>query len=65
MRVFEYDYNLESGEISNRKVLFKPEEGRGMTDVMCIDSENNLLVAFWGGSRIEQRVQKTVHSLQL
>jgi gluconolactonase len=53
--VFEYDYNLETGEISNRKVLFKPEESRDMTDGMCIDSEDNLWVAFWGGSRIEER----------
>ena len=56
--VFEYDYNLESGEISNRKVLFWPEEGRGMTDGMCIDAEDNLWVAFWGGSRIEARSTK-------
>ena len=56
--VFEYDYDLETGAISNRKVLFKPEEGRGLTDGMCIDSEDNLWVAFWGGSRIEQRSTK-------
>nr|MCR5766180.1 SMP-30/gluconolactonase/LRE family protein [Treponema sp.] len=56
--VFEYDYDLESGQISNRKVLFKPEEGRGMTDGMCIDSQDNLWVAFWGGSRIEERSTK-------
>ena len=56
--VFSYDYNLETGKISNRKVLFKPEENRGFTDGMCIDSEDNLWVAFWGGSRIEQRSTK-------
>jgi len=56
--VFSYDYNLETGEISNRKVLFKPEEGRGLTDGMCIDADDNLWVAFWGGSRIEKRSTK-------
>ena len=29
-----------------------------MTDGMCIDSQDNLWVAFWGGSRIEQRSTK-------
>lgn len=56
--VFSYDYDLETGEISNRKVLFKPEENNGLTDGMCIDAEDNLWVAFWGGSRIEQRSTK-------
>ena len=56
--VFEYDYDLESGMISNRKVLFKPEEGKGLTDGMCIDADDNLWVAFWGGNRIEQRSTK-------
>ena len=54
--VFVYDYDLSSGEISNRKVLFKVENA--VTDGMCIDSEDNLWVAFWGGHRIEQRSGK-------
>ena len=30
----------------------------GMTDGMCIDSDDNLWIAFWGGSRIEKRSGK-------
>ncbi len=56
--VFEYDYDITSGKISNRKVLFKVEEGKGLTDGMCIDADDNLWVAFWGGNRIEQRSTK-------
>ena len=56
--VFSYDYDLASGQISNKKVLFTPEEGKGLTDGMCIDAEDNLWVAFWGGSRIEKRSGK-------
>lgn len=56
--VFSYDYDLETGEISNRQILFKPEENNGLTDGMCIDADDNLWVAFWGGSRIEQRSTK-------
>ncbi|MBP5452264.1 MAG: SMP-30/gluconolactonase/LRE family protein [Treponema sp.] len=56
--VFSYDYDIESGSISNRRILFRPEEGRGLTDGMCIDADDNLWVAFWGGSRIEKRSAK-------
>jgi len=56
--VFEYDYDLKTGKISNRRILFRMEEGRGITDGMCIDSEDNLWVAVWGGSRIEERSTK-------
>ena len=56
--VFSYDYDLKTGEISNRQILFKPEENNGLTDGMCIDAEDNLWVAFWGGHRIEQRSTK-------
>ena len=54
--VFSYDYDLGTGEISNRKVLFNIEGG--VSDGMCIDSEDNLWVAVWGGRRIEQRSTK-------
>lgn len=53
--VFVYDYDFESASISNRKVLFSIPRDQGLSDGMCIDSEDNLWVAFWGGSRIEKR----------
>lgn len=49
--VFRYDYDKETGVISDRKVLFTVEEG--VSDGMCIDTQDRLWVAFWGGSRIE------------
>ncbi|MBP5359624.1 MAG: SMP-30/gluconolactonase/LRE family protein [Treponema sp.] len=54
--VFAYDYDLTTGNISNRQILFKVEDG--ISDGMCIDSEDNLWGAFWGGHRIEQRSTK-------
>ena len=51
--VFKYDYDPETGDISGRRVLFNIEGG--VPDGMCIDSEDNLWVAVWGGSRIEKR----------
>ena len=51
--VFKYDYDPERGIISNRRTLFSVENG--VPDGMCIDSEDNLWVAVWGGNRIEKR----------
>jgi sugar lactone lactonase YvrE len=55
--VFVFDYDEESGEIKNRKMLFPIENG--VPDGMTIDSEDNLWVAVWGGNRIEKRSGKT------
>lgn len=59
--VFVYDYNISDGSISNRKVLFNVEDG--VPDGMCIDSEDNLYVAIWGGRRIEKRSSRTGEKL--
>ncbi|RKM61903.1 SMP-30/gluconolactonase/LRE family protein [Butyrivibrio sp. CB08] len=55
--VFVYDYDVETGNISDRKVLFTVENG--VPDGMCIDSEDNLYLAVWGGSRVEKRSGQT------
>ena len=55
--VFAYDYDEASGDISNRQVLFEVKDG--VSDGMCIDSEDNLWVAIWGGRRIEKRSTAT------
>ena len=51
--VFTYDYNIKTGEISNRKILFHVDDG--VPDGMCIDSQDRLWVAIWDGNRIECR----------
>ena len=51
--VFSYDYNIKSGEISNRQILFQVNDG--VPDGMCIDSQDRLWVAVWDGKRIECR----------
>ena len=55
--IFAYDYDEIAGDISNRKVLFEIKDG--VPDGMCIDSEDNLWVAVWGGRRIEKRSSVT------
>ena len=55
--VYSYDYDLDTGYISNRKVLFEVSDG--VPDGMTIDDNDNLYVCIWGGSRIEVRSSKT------
>ena len=55
--VFAYDYAAATGDISNRRVLFNVEGG--VSDGMCIDDQDRLWVAIWGGSRVECRDTKT------
>ncbi len=55
--IFAYDYDETTGDITNRRELFKIEDG--VPDGMCIDTEDNLWVAVWGGSRIEKRSSVT------
>ena len=59
--VFKYDYNIEDGSISNRRKLFDVENG--VSDGMCIDADDNIWVAVWGGSRIEKRDGETGEKL--
>ena len=61
--VFAYDYDAISGICSNRHVLFTVQDG--VPDGMCIDSDDNLWLAVWDGSRIEKRDSKTGKLLAL
>jgi gluconolactonase len=55
--VFAYDYDNETGAISGKELLFEVTDG--VPDGMCIDSDDNLWLAVWGGKRIEKRSSKT------
>ncbi len=51
-KVFIFDYDINTGLISNRKVLAEID---GIPDGMTIDDNDNLFIAIWGGNRIEVR----------
>ncbi|WP_183564114.1 SMP-30/gluconolactonase/LRE family protein [Mucilaginibacter sp. SP1R1] len=44
-----YDFDLESGNISNERIIVKIEEPGYTPDGMCIDGQGMLWVAIWGG----------------
>ena len=47
-----FDYDATTGNISNRRTAIKVPDGSGLPDGMCIDSEDKLWVALWGGSGV-------------
>ena len=44
-----FDYDDETGNITNRRIAVKIPKGIGAPDGMTIDAEGNLWVALWGG----------------
>ncbi|MCD6355244.1 MAG: SMP-30/gluconolactonase/LRE family protein [Prolixibacteraceae bacterium] len=51
-KVMAYDYDNETGNISNPKVAVNVSKELGAPDGMTIDAEGNLWVALWGGSAV-------------
>lgn len=51
-QVVAYDYDLESGAVSNRRIAVQVPEDQGSPDGMTIDSEGMLWIAHWGGWQV-------------
>ncbi|XP_012696089.2 regucalcin [Clupea harengus] len=47
-----FDYDLSTGSISNRRVVYKMEKEEAIPDGMCIDTEGKLWVACYNGGRV-------------
>jgi sugar lactone lactonase YvrE len=53
--VVAYDYDPETGGISDKRVAVRLPEGFvGMPDGMCVDAEGMLWIALWGGSGLSR-----------
>lgn len=48
--IFKYDYDLETGNISNGKPFIVLAKGDGIPDGMCMSTDGSLWVAIWEGS---------------
>lgn len=55
-RVDAFDYDLQTGEVSNRRPWVEVPEQAGSPDGMCIDSEDGIWIALWGGSAVHRYV---------
>ncbi|MDP5276592.1 SMP-30/gluconolactonase/LRE family protein [Chengkuizengella axinellae] len=53
-QVVAYDYSIESGEITNKKVAVEIPAAEGGPDGMTIDAEGKLWVAHWGGYKVSR-----------
>jgi sugar lactone lactonase YvrE len=51
-RILSFDFDLETGTISNKETFVDVPRDFGYPDGMCMDVENNIWLAHWGGSQI-------------
>ncbi len=51
-KVMAWDYNNETGEISNPKPAIEVSEEMGYPDGMTIDADGNVWIALWSGSAV-------------
>lgn len=51
-KVMAWDYNNETGEISNPKTAIEVPQKMGYPDGMTIDADGNVWIALWGGSAV-------------
>ncbi|XP_003218839.1 regucalcin [Anolis carolinensis] len=47
-----FDYDLQTGKLSNRRHMYKMEKEDSIPDGMCIDTEGKLWVACYDGGRV-------------
>lgn len=50
--VFAYDFDLQSGAISNKRVFLKVEPDSGVPDGLTVDSQGHVWVAFYDGWKV-------------
>lgn len=50
--IFAYDYEMETGEISNQRRVVEIPKDEGSPDGMTIDEDGMLWVAHWGGAQV-------------
>ena len=53
-----YRYEIENNKLKNKKVFKKFSSDDGKPDGMCLDKDGNILVAMWGGGKINRMDQK-------
>ncbi|HKK73922.1 MAG TPA: SMP-30/gluconolactonase/LRE family protein [Saprospiraceae bacterium] len=52
LSVAAFDFELATGAITNRRTVIEIPEEEGFPDGMCIDTEDKLWIAHWGGWQV-------------
>ncbi len=55
--VWKYDYDVNTGEMSNKTVFCRIDDGA--PDGMCVDIDDTIWVAHWGGGKVSHWNTKT------
>jgi sugar lactone lactonase YvrE len=53
-KVYAYDFDLESGEIANRRVFIDRPQANGGPDGLIVDAEGAVWIAVWGDFCVER-----------
>lgn len=53
-QVLALDYDLDTGKITNARVVIRVDKSFGWPDGMTSDTDGNLWIAMWGGARVSQ-----------
>jgi len=56
-RIYAFDYDSPSGEITNRRLFYQATPDEGLPDGMKVDAESCVWSARWGGSCIKRHDQ--------
>ncbi len=64
--IYIFDYNVQSGALSNQRVFARFDESDGLPDGATLDADGRLWSALWDGSCVAQldgsgRIEKRVH----
>ena len=50
--IYQYDFDLESGDVTDRQVFVQLAEDRGVPDGLTVDRDGFVWCAIYGGSRV-------------
>lgn len=63
LQVAAYNYDVDTGAISDKKIIITMDESEGFPDGMTIDNEGMLWIAHWGGSKVARWNPSTAKKL--
>jgi xylono-1,5-lactonase len=66
-RVYAFDFDLERGELSNKRLFMQFSQEEGSPDGMTTDAEGGLWIAHWGASKVTRHAPdgKVTHTIML
>ena len=52
--IYAYDFHIDTGHISNKKILIKIDKNEGLPDGMCVDADGFIWIARWFGNGLSR-----------